>query len=177
VPYISDPTPSSTSRFKSSLIIRVSATLIVVTGLFLVGVANRSTIKSQLDAWKLLPGPERLTEVYFSRPSSLSATYTPGTVQNVAFTLDNLEYRTTTYNYRIVQTATGKPDQTLGDGSISLPEAQTKSFAVPVTPVNLGANSAIEVEITFQGIPFGGVSLTTEHIDLSYPVVLTGAAS
>ncbi len=61
----------------------------------------RGPIYGQLDAWRLVPRPERFTELYFENPSALPAV--PAADGQVAFqfTIHNLEGAETAYSYRV----------------------------------------------------------------------------
>ncbi len=119
----------------------VYAPLAVIT--IAVCVVAHSAIARQLNEWKLLPQPERFTELYFTHPASLPATYTPGQTQTIAFTAHNLEHRTTTYSYTI--TANGTK---LSNGTFILAENQTRQVADTVTLPPLGNRAEITVTLT-----------------------------
>lgn len=105
-------------------------------------------IDRQLRDWKLLPEPERLTELYFTHPNNLPSNYTPGQPQTVAFTVHNLEYRTTDYHYQIVeQSQAGNASQTLASGSFTLTQNQYSSPMLNITPTDLGQHVKVEVRL------------------------------
>lgn len=105
-------------------------------------------IKDQLNSWKLLPQPERLTELYFTSPNNLPSTYTPGQQQNVQFTAHNLEYRTTTYTYKIVEISQdGTQSQQLASGQFTLRQNQYEKPSVSITPANLGTQTKIVIDL------------------------------
>jgi hypothetical protein len=145
--------------------------------LVLLAVTYSTAIKNQLDSWKLLPQPERLTELYFSHSNDLPSTYTPGQTQVIDFTLHNLEYRATSYTYTIIQSGSASSSRPIGGGQVELSQDQSTSLAIPVKPLDLGMSSQLEVEVTFQGTPFGAASLSSESISVSYPVNRVGTAS
>ena len=98
--------------------------------------------------WKLLPEPERLTELYFTHPNSLPTKYTPGQQQTVAFTVHNLEYRTTTYHYQVTEQAQdGTSTQTLTSGSFTLTQNQFRSNALNITLTDLSQHVKVEVRL------------------------------
>ena len=99
-------------------------------------------------SWKLLPEPERLTELYFTHPNSLPASYVPGQQQTVRFTVHNLEYATTDYHYVIVETnQDGSQSQTLASSSFTLPQNGYKKAAVNISTVDLGSHVKLEVDL------------------------------
>jgi len=98
--------------------------------------------------WKLLPEPERLTELYFTQPNSLPKTYAPGQAQTVKFTVHNLEYQTTKYQYQIIEASQdNNQSQTLTTGNFTLPQNAYKQATVNIPTVDLGQHVKIEVEL------------------------------
>ncbi len=99
-------------------------------------------------SWKLLPEPEKLTELYFTNPNSLPTKYTPGQPQTVGFTVHNLEYATTDYKYKIIETSQdGSQSQTLASGSFGLLQNGYKKEAVNISTVDLGSHVKLEVDL------------------------------
>ena len=133
------------SRQKSALIL-TAVCIVVVVGL---SIGFHNQIKHQLNAWKLLPEPEHLTELYFTNPNNLPSTYAPGASQTVRFTAHNIEYRTETYQYKILETnQAGNQSQQLASGQFTLGQNQRKSLTVSITPVNLGTKTQITVALS-----------------------------
>jgi hypothetical protein len=117
----------------------------------LILIALAPTIHRQLDDWKLLPRPEKLTELYFTDHTKLPSSYAPGQQQPVNFTVHNLEYATTNYKYTIIQTSEdGSKSQTLSTGSFTIAESQYKNTSLPVTLADLGPRSKITVTLSTQ---------------------------
>lgn len=107
---------------------------------------NASAINRQLHTWKLLPEPERLTELYFTDHAKLPTTYTPGETQTVSFSIHNLEYRTVQYNYRITQTdGDGNNGIELANGSVTLDQNQTTNESAAVILTDFGPKSRLNV--------------------------------
>ncbi len=120
----------------------------IIVVAFILGTAFHAQIKNQLNAWKLLPQPERLTELYFTQPNNLPTTYTPGQSQTVHFTVHNIEYRAETYPYKIVETSKdASKTQPLASGRFTLLQDQYQAMNIGVTPVDLGANAKIIIEL------------------------------
>lgn len=121
--------------------------LIVIVAVIIIYLASPS-IKSLLKDWKLLPEPEQLTELYFTHPNSLPATYSPGQVQAVAFTVHNLEYKTTSYHYFITeQSQTSGQPVTLSRGSFTLAQNGYKSPVVNISLPDAGARAKVTVNL------------------------------
>lgn len=138
-----------------------SASLILFCALILVVVISsswwRPAITNQLNKWKLLPEPEKLTELYFTQPNSLPNTYIPGQAQKVNFTVHNVEYQTMTYQYKIVEESqSGSQQQTLISGSFKLSENQYKStsFTSPLTDMGPQAKVVVEIPTVNESIDY-----------------------
>ena len=137
---------------------------------------GRHSISNQLNRWSLLPKPERLTELYFSDSNTLPKTYTPGQKQAASFTVHDIEYRTTKYLYTVDQSSgDGKTGLVLAHGSFTLSQNQSKALKIPITPVNQGSRSQVEVNLTYDGIVFGANNLNQESESISYLVNEVGA--
>ena len=136
---------------------------IVIVGVILIGIVAAQPIKSQLNAWKLLPQPERLTELYFNNSAHLPARYTPGQPQTLSFTVHNLEYRTMSYPYTVTATP---------DGS------QTATPLASGTLKNLSQNQAIATPLNFTLPDLGprvkvSINLPSVNESIDYWVVRT----
>ena len=119
--------------------------------LFILGMSFQGAINRQLHSWKVLPEPERLTELYFADPNHLPASYAPGQTQTVAFTVHNLEYRTTTYHYVISAAPTGQTGgQALTSGSFTLPQGSSKTSVVNVIVPDTGSRATVSVNLEGQ---------------------------
>jgi hypothetical protein len=120
----------------------------VVVIVVALGAVFHSAIDRQMRDWKLLPEPERLTELYFTQPNSLPKQYAPGQTQTVRFTTHNLEYQTTAYQYHIVETSqANNQSQTLASGSFTLPQNAYKQETVNISTVDLGQHVKVEVNL------------------------------
>jgi uncharacterized membrane protein len=131
-------------KIKPYVVIPVGVVLIVLI------VLASPAIKRQLNDWKLLPEPERLTELYFTHPNSLPSSYMPGQTQTVSFTVHNLEYRTTTYKYTVVEAAqAGQAGTTLASGRFTLNQGSYKKVTDLVAIQPSGARVNVEVDRLF----------------------------
>jgi uncharacterized membrane protein len=107
------------------------------------------SIKRQLNDWKLLPQPERLTELYFTHPNSLPSNYTASQAQAVDFTVHNLEYRTETYSYTIVEaTEPGQTGVTLARGNFTLKQGDYKKVTERIILQPLASRVNVDVNLT-----------------------------
>lgn len=127
----------------------VPAACAAVAAVLLIAVLNTAAITRQLNAWKLLPQPERLTELYYENHTKLPVKYLPDTPQNFSFTVHNLEYETTIYTYLITQESEdGQQRRQLTDGSFALHHDTFRTTAVTIAPVDLGPRVKIITTIT-----------------------------
>lgn len=114
-----------------------------------VGIGFHQQIKNQLNAWKLLPEPERLTELYFTHPNSLPAKYVPDQTQTVSFVVHNLEYRTTTYHYQIIESSqTTSQTKQLAASSFTLRQNQYKTITRNLPVADAGPHVKVSVNLT-----------------------------
>ena len=143
---------TAATSFKLSQLRPYRALSIAAGGIVILAILGgifRSQIHNQLNAWKLLPRPERLTELYFTKPNNLPSTYSPGQTQTVSFTVHNLEYRTTTYSYTILeQNNAGTTIQTLSSGSFTLDQNQYQTPQIKVQIADAGTRAKIVVQLT-----------------------------
>jgi hypothetical protein len=115
----------------------------------LIGTVEAQPIKNQLNAWKLLPQPERLTELYFADSAQLPSAYTPATPQHVSFTVHNLEYQTMTYHYSVTAQADGSSTTTpITSSNLQLAQNQSATTPLTVTLPNLGSRVKVSVSLT-----------------------------
>ncbi|HVZ10874.1 MAG TPA: hypothetical protein VG941_00385 [Candidatus Paceibacterota bacterium] len=75
--------------------------LIAIFSLAIIGAGYiwQRPIKAQLNDWKLLPQPERFTELYFNDPASLPYTAARSSRLGFSFTIHNLEGSDQDYHY------------------------------------------------------------------------------
>jgi len=122
---------------------------IIIVGVISFGVADAHGIKDQLNDWKLLPEPEKLTELYFTHPNSLPSTYIAGSTQAVAFTVHNLEYKNTNYKYQVEeQSSDGSQTATLTQGSFWLNQNKYKTVSENINISNMGSRVKVIVDLT-----------------------------
>jgi len=122
---------------------------IVIVGGILIGTLEAQPIKNQLNAWKLLPQPERLTELYYDHSANLPASYTPGRPQSVSFTVHNLEYQSLTYHYSVTATPDGSTTATpLTSGTLKLAQNQYATVPLTITVPDLGPRVQVAIKLT-----------------------------
>lgn len=151
-PWLNKTTKKFDKDFRKKLkkyVLPASAATVLL--LIVLAIANAGAINHQLHSWKLLPEPERLTELYYENHTALPNSYTPGVPQSFSFTVHNLEYRDMRYDYQVVQTSEdGKQSQTLASGHFDLPQDAYRTVPTTITPADLGPRTQITTVISPQ---------------------------
>jgi hypothetical protein len=135
--------------------LQLSHPALVILGSILIiivlAVVYHGAIDRQMRRWKLLPEPEKLTELYFTNPNSLPSKYTPGQVQTVSFTTHNLEYANTSYKYVITENdSSSNKSVNLASGNFRLPLNGYEKKSVSISTVDLGQNVNVKVDLVNQ---------------------------
>lgn len=113
--------------------------------------ASRDAITRQMNVWKLVPQPDRLTEFYFTSPTKLPSTYLPGVSQDVSFTVHNLEHQPMLYSYEIIQqNDAGAASHVLATGSFRLNHDGYHDETTTVTYLDTGDKACIIVRLINQ---------------------------
>jgi len=140
----------STDRQNSPWFVKrglLTAAVLVVGGIALAYLAGTSFARAQLTALKLIPEPERYTELYFNHTASLP---TAGTSVTFSFSIHNVTGQTKVYPYEIMLIGPTGNDEVLESGATSTTAGQIADIPVTVH-VPLGtANSQIAVELPQQ---------------------------
>lgn len=143
--------------------------IIILATVGLVIYLARGPIHDTLDNWGVLPRPERLTELYFTDHTKLPVTYSAGQPYTVAFTIHNIEYRTTDYRYRIEQSReNGSDSHTLASGTIKLEYDVTREIITPITYRASDPRSKIHVIIEYDTIKLGDTSPSRQQQEINY---------
>jgi hypothetical protein len=139
------------------------AILILIGVVFLIYV-YRGAIYGEMGALKLIPGPERFTELYFTDPASLPTSTTSGETLSFSFTINNLEGATTAYPYVVYfQTPTGG-SIVLRRDTISL--ADNASTTIPISYTF----ASLKKEVVEQGeVVVNLPTLNDQQIDFLLP--------
>jgi hypothetical protein len=134
----------------------VAITACCVVGLGVAAFVSKDAIAKQLNDWYLLPRTENLTELYFTNYRTLPASLKADTAHGLAFTIHNLEHRTTTYQYKLVATSEDNSvTKTLGDGTVTLAPGDSRVEEKTVTVPAIDERVNISVHLEYQGIAFG----------------------
>ena len=94
-------------------------------------VVLKGPVIAKLNDWKLLPQPERFTELYFEHHLDLPNTLKPNEQKDINFTVHNLEYQDMTYEYTVRAISTSSA-VLLDKNSFLLKENEFRTVTVPV---------------------------------------------
>jgi hypothetical protein len=130
--------------------------LVVMLGLFGMGlIFFQQPIKQQLDTWRLLPRHERVSELYFA-DTKLPTVLPPGGEQTIRFTVHNLEFQTTGYQYDIVvKTPDGSAKQVLADGAFMIGHDHSQTISRAIIVPHMGDRLVIQVHLHYKSIAVG----------------------
>lgn len=103
-----------------------------------------------LNHFKLLPQPERITELYFTEHTKLPKEYLPGQEQTVRFTVHNFEYEPIKYSY-VIEQKNDTTQQQLAAGTVDTQFNDSKELSVRVIPVDMGERSQIAIKLSYDG--------------------------
>lgn len=103
--------------------------LLVVLVVAIFFYTERESIHVQLDKWKLIPRPERFTELYLENHADLPRSVVAGQIVPFSFTVHNLEGKTMEYPYEVYALAQNESEQqTIGRGNIILDHDAAKTI-------------------------------------------------
>jgi hypothetical protein len=136
----------SVEKIRNKYVAYIAAFVLVAATLILY--FNTAAITRQLNAWQLLPQPERLTELYYEKHTELPTTYAPDMQQSYSFTVHNLEYRTTAYKYEVMeQSEDSSQRRVLSSGSFALEHDRSRTTAITISPIDFGPRVKIVTTI------------------------------
>lgn len=152
--------------------IAYALTAVCLVGMGGVMFVQQTAIVSQLQQWRLIAEPERLTEVYFTDYATLPKILTAGSQHKVTFTVRNLEHRATTYHYRIIGASEPGADLNLGGGTFMLQHDRTHQASADIVVPAAESQLAIKVELYYQGVALhqSAPTMQTQSIDFSVAV-------
>jgi len=126
-----------------------------------------SAVAQQLTNWKVLPQPERLTELSFLDYNQLPDRFRDGDIQTFSFRIHNLEQRSTTYHFTVMAIA-AEQEQVLSSGSLTLPNKATHDITQTVIVPALNRRVQVEVRLHYDGIGRGQNSPTSQTQAIRY---------
>ena len=84
--------------------------------------AQKDAVYAQLNAWHLVPVPERFTELYFEDHTKLPTTIAQGEPASFSFTIHNLEGATTVYPYQVYFRYLDGTQVVFSTGTVQIPD-------------------------------------------------------
>ncbi len=155
---------------------------LVFCGVLSAGIAftllNKSVLAGHLHAWKLLPRPERLTELYFADHEHLPVTLGLADKQTVNFVVNNLEHETVDYTYTIfARSGANGQEAALDTGHVKLDHAASQTITRTITPPQLGRRLAIGVRLAHDEPSVGGDTAKPKTQSIHYWVTVPGKAA
>jgi len=117
---------------------------------------SRSAVAKQLDDWRVLPRPERLTELYFANQTQLPTHAAAGTPQVVSFVIHNLEHQTTRYQYTAATVGASSEHKTkLTSATVTLNSGQSRTITLTLLLPVTSERTAVEIDLDYTGITAG----------------------
>ncbi len=93
-----------------------------------------ASLEARLQAWRLIPAPDNISELSFSRSADLPPFYTPKSRLEVAFSVRNGSQVQKSYRYR-AQIMNGTSIRRIGEGTVTVPaggnQTQKLAFTAP----------------------------------------------
>lgn len=125
--------------------LRAAVIFILVT--LILGI-SMPAIERQLTAWKLLPEPQSLTELYFTDPNQLPAHYEPNKSLVTKFSIVNHDQPSGSYRYTITESNVELTDtKTVESGSVRILRNNRVNLAKAVVLVEMGSQVYISVAV------------------------------
>lgn len=136
---------------KLSVYLLAACCLLGLGGLIFIG---QGIVTAEFGTGQLAPQPERFTQLYFTQHNQLPG-WLQSNMQEVAFTISNVEHQDTNYSF-VIKAESGAKKQELYSGSLIVPHGQTKALKQQVTVPNLGERIKIEVALQYQVLQLSG---------------------
>jgi hypothetical protein len=110
------------------------------------------TIYRALDAWKLVPHEEKLTELYIADYNALPKAVVPGQVVPFTFVIHNLEGTSTVYRYTVSAGVSSTTRQTIASGVMQATSGEYKDVLGSYTVGSTTASTTIYIELPDQAL-------------------------
>lgn len=108
----------------------------------------RPAIYAELDTLKLIPRPERLTELYLNDSLKLPKTINKGDVVPFSFAVHNLEGKTTTYPYVIYIQSSDGSTIPIDRSSVTLADQTSTTIRESYTFKTASTSAEVFIELT-----------------------------
>lgn len=144
------------------IVICAVAIFLYVTNVTGISASIGNVIYSQLNAWKLIPTPEKFTELYFQSSSNLPQVTVAGQPMSFAFTIHNVEGMKTLYPYVVYFEYPDGSQFVITSGTVTL--ANDALTTISVTDTFLASNLTGKVVVDLP-------SLDNQSIDFLLPSI------
>lgn len=114
---------------------------------------------------QIWPKPESVSELYFTKSTSLPATFIPNSNLEVDFTVRNLESQDVSYDYKIEQlNPANNQTAVLSTGALSLSHSEEAQEKITVIPADIKGTSKITVTVAYPS----GSDQKQKRLSISY---------
>lgn len=114
--------------------------------IFALYIFDTSAVQTTLRKYKLLPEPERFTELYVENHLRLPKTYVPGGNNSFSFTVHNLEHESMIYRYKVEAIST-QSARIIDTGSFELPHDGFKSISEKIASQDAQIRTKINISL------------------------------
>ena len=139
-------------------------TLLILVCVLFVAYKYRAAVYAEMNTLKLVPEPERFTELYFTNPAAIPTSTIAGQPMSFAFTIQNLQGVTTTYPYTAYFKNPAGQTIPLARGIVSLADNASTSIPVLYTFPTSTTDGSITGEVVV-ALP----TLNNQRIDFLLP--------
>lgn len=140
------------------------------------GIFFDQILSKQIEAWQVVPRPERFTELYFTDARSLPSTHKSNATQDVTFTVHNVEHQTVKYNYRILaKSAENNTEQILSNGGFTLTPDQTRVTKRTIRIPPMYGRTEFKVSLEYTATK--GDTADKQTLSIHYWTVIAGSLS
>lgn len=107
----------------------------------------KQAIYAQLDSWKLIPRPERFTELYFNNHTNLPKQISEGETISFSFVIHNLEGKSWQYPYSVFFISQDGQITNIEEATVTLSDGEYKTIEESYTSALADNNGEIFVEL------------------------------
>ncbi len=130
------------TKFLTSVLGGIVVAILIYTVLFM----DRSWVVAAMNQHKLLPQPERLTELYLEDHLRLPKAYMRGQRNAFTFTVHNLEHEPVTYEY-VVSAESTESARIISEGSFTLEHDGYKSIEERIASTESALRTKINISL------------------------------
>jgi len=131
--------------------IAIIAILILLAAITAALYAARNVVYAELNDLKLIPQPERFTELYFENSANLPRATIANQSISFSFTIHNLEGVTTTYPYTVYFLYPSGTEATFASSSVMLADGASTTISVIHKFLTSNLTGRVVVDLPSQG--------------------------